>query len=72
MSRGKAFPLAPLTGWAVDKAQQAVALPTASRLRRACPICIKTRQPPLHYTGSCQQRIDSLRVADLRSLQAHT
>ena len=41
-SRGKAFPLGAPSGWSVGKAQQAVALPTASRLRRAdTPICKK-------------------------------
>jgi hypothetical protein len=58
----------------VDKAQQAVALPTASRLHRACtPFRIKNKAETANpYTGSCQQRIDSLRVADLTPLQAHT
>lgn len=46
-NRGKAFPLGAPSGWSVDKAQQAVALPTASRLRRArTPFCIQKMPGP--------------------------
>lgn len=75
--QGKAFAAwQPLARWAVDKAQarvkQAVAVPPPHGCAAPAPSASKKARSNRRYTGTCPQRIDSLRIADLKSLQTHT